>query len=80
MGWTFNYPVSLVYKIDNKMQALIQNNYRAKIQKEFIWLITMLLMIVGLPLLKNIIVVILEKLYELFIQRAIEKWNRFTGL
>jgi len=63
----------LVYKIDNKMQALIQNNYRAKIQKEIIWLITMLLMIVGLPLLKNIIVVILEKLYELFIQRAIEK-------
>jgi len=55
------------------MQALIQNNYRTKIQKEIIWLITMLLMIVGLPLLKNIIVVILEKLYELFIQRAIEK-------
>jgi len=63
----------LVYKIDNKMQALIQNNYRTKIQKEIIWLITMLLMILGLPLLKNVIVVILEKLYELFIQRAIEK-------
>lgn len=63
----------LVYKIDNKMQALTQNNYRTKIKKEFIWLITMLLMILGLPLLKNIIVVILEKLYELFIQRAIEK-------
>jgi len=63
----------LVFKIDNKMEALTQNNYRAKIQKEIIWLITMLLMIAGLPLLKNIIVVILEKLYELFIQRAIEK-------
>jgi len=63
----------LVYKIDNKMQALIQNNYRTKIQKEIIWSITMLLMILGLPLLKNVIVVILEKLYELFIQRAIEK-------
>jgi hypothetical protein len=55
------------------MEALTQNNYRTKIQKEFIWLITMLLMILGLPLLKNIIVVILEKLYELFIQRGIEK-------
>jgi len=55
------------------MEALTQNNYRAKIQKEIIWLITMLLMILGLPLLKNVIVVILEKLYELFIQRAIEK-------
>ncbi len=55
------------------MQSLTQNNYRAKIQKEIVWLITMLLMMVGLPLLKNIIVVILEKLYELFIQRVIEK-------
>jgi hypothetical protein len=63
----------LVYKIDNKMQALTQNNYKVKIQKEFAWLITMLLMIAGLPLVKNIIVIILEKLYELFIQRTIER-------
>ena len=55
------------------MQALTQNNYKAKIQKEFAWLITMLLMIAGLPLVKNIIVIILEKLYELFIQRTIER-------
>jgi hypothetical protein len=60
----------LVYKIDNKMQALTQNDYRTKIQKEFIWLITILLMIAGLPLLKNILVTILVKLYELLIQRA----------
>jgi hypothetical protein len=60
----------LVFKIDNKMQALTQNDYKTKIQKEFIWLITMLLMIAGLPLLKNILVAILVKLYELLIQRA----------
>ncbi len=52
------------------MQALTQNDYRTKIQKEFIWLITILLMIAGLPLLKNILVTILVKLYELLIQRA----------
>jgi hypothetical protein len=50
------------------MHALTQNNYRAKFQKEIAWLITMHIMILGLPLLKNIIVAILEKLYRLFIQ------------
>jgi hypothetical protein len=52
------------------MEAITRNNYRANIQREYAWLITMLLMIAGLPLFKNVIVVILEKLYELLIQRA----------
>ena len=52
------------------MKALIQNTNSIKLQKELVWLITILLMIAGLPLLKNILVAILVKLYELLIQRA----------
>ena len=52
------------------METRTQNNYRAKIHKQYIWLMTILLMIAGLPLLKNAIVAFLVKLYELFIQYA----------
>ncbi|HTN05494.1 hypothetical protein [Agriterribacter sp.] len=38
------------------------------IGEQLVWLITVLLLIAGLPLLKNIIVFILVKLYEIFIQ------------
>lgn len=55
------------------MEALTQNNYKAKMQKEFAWLITITLMVLGLPFLKNTIVAILVKLYEMFIQRNIAK-------
>jgi hypothetical protein len=50
------------------MKALIQDTN--KVQKELVWLITIILMIAGLPLFKNAIVAILLKLYEMFIQRA----------
>ena len=55
------------------METLTQDTNRTKIQNEFVWLITIIVMIAGLPLLKNAIVAILVKLYEMFIQRAIER-------
>lgn len=55
------------------MKTLTQDINRVKVQKEFAWLMTIVLMIAGLPLFKNIIVFILEKLYELIIQRVIER-------
>jgi hypothetical protein len=53
------------------MKALTQDINRVKAQKEFAWLITIVLIITGLPLLKNVIVFVLEKLYEIIIQRVI---------
>jgi hypothetical protein len=52
------------------METLIQDTNRAKIQKELVWLTTIIVLIAGLPLLKNAIAAILVKLYELLIQRA----------
>lgn len=46
---------------------------RLKIEKRIIWLVTLTLMIAGLPALKNTLIFILEKLYELFIQHAFAK-------
>ena len=42
-------------------------------EKEFAWLMTIALMVAGLPLLKNAVVSILIKLYELLIQHVIGK-------
>lgn len=55
------------------MKTLDQDISRLRIEKRIIWLVTVALMIVGLPALRNILVFILEKLYELFIQHAIAK-------
>ncbi len=57
----------------NEMKALHHDINRFNIEKQFLWLITVLLLVAGLPLLKNIIVFILVKLYELFIQQTIGK-------
>lgn len=48
-------------------------NYKNKLQveKRTVWLITILLSIAGFDWLKNIIVSILMKLYELIIQHAL---------
>lgn len=56
----------------NEMKALNYDTNRLKIEREIAWLITLALLVAGLPLLKNIIVFILVKLYELLIQQAIE--------
>jgi hypothetical protein len=55
------------------MKTLSQEINQLKTQKEFAWLITMLLMMASLAVFKNAIVFILEKLYEIIIQRAIER-------
>ena len=55
----------------NRMKTLSNDTSQLKIEKEFAWLMTIVLMIAGLPILKNAIVLILEKLYQLFIQHAI---------
>ncbi|HET7116934.1 MAG TPA: hypothetical protein VFI29_10615 [Hanamia sp.] len=55
------------------MTTLNHNFSRSKIEKEFAWLITIILIVAGLPILKNVIVLILEKLYQLFIQHAMGK-------
>ena len=55
----------------NRMKTLSNDTSQLKIEKEFAWLMTIVLMIAGLPILKNEIVLILEKLYQLFIQHAI---------
>jgi len=57
----------------NEMKTLNYDTNRFNIEKQLVWLITILLMVTGLPLLKNIIVFILVKLHELFIQHAIGK-------
>lgn len=55
------------------MKALTQDIDEVKAQKKFAWLITMVLIITGLPLLKNGIVFVLEKLYQMIIQRVIQR-------
>ena len=52
------------------MKIVTQDINRIKIQKEFAWLVTIVLMIAGLPILKNAIVSVLVKLYEMVIQRG----------
>jgi hypothetical protein len=56
-----------------EMTTLNHDTSRLKIEKRFVWLMTIALMIAGLPLLKNTVVSILLKLYELLIQHAIGK-------
>jgi hypothetical protein len=56
-----------------EMTTLNHDTSRLKIEKGFVWLMTIALMVAGLPLLKNTVVSILLKLYELFIQHAIGK-------
>ena len=46
---------------------------KLKVDKLTGWVTTGLLVIIGFPFFKNIIVSILVKLYELFIQQAIER-------
>ncbi|HEY5370592.1 MAG TPA: hypothetical protein VIJ75_16525 [Hanamia sp.] len=55
------------------MKTLNHDIRRLKIEKEFAWLMTIALMVTGLPLLKNAVVSILVKLYELLIQHVIGK-------
>jgi len=57
----------------NEMKTLNHDIRRLKIEKKFAWLMTIALMITGLPLLKNAVISIFVKLYELFIQHAIGK-------
>jgi len=52
------------------MRTSIDNSTQLKIEKEMIWFLTFLLMIIGLPILKNAAIFILAKLYELFIQHG----------
>ncbi len=55
------------------MKALNHDIRRLKMEKEFAWLMTIALMVASLPLLKNAVVSILIKLYELLIQHVIGK-------
>jgi hypothetical protein len=55
------------------MKTLNPEFSRLKIEKEFSWLITIALLVAGFPLLKNAIVSILVKIYEVVIQHAIGK-------
>jgi hypothetical protein len=55
------------------MKTLSPEFSRLKIEKEFAWLLTLAVLIAGLPILKNAVVFILEKLYELFIQYSVGK-------
>lgn len=57
----------------NEMTTLNHDISLLKIEKRIIWLVTIAIMIAGLPALKNTMIFILEKLYELFIQHAIGK-------
>jgi len=52
------------------METLHHNISRFNFGKEITWIITIALMVAGLPVLKNAIIFILVKLYELFIQDA----------
>jgi hypothetical protein len=55
------------------MKTLDHNISWLKIEKQLVWLITIILATSALPLLKNALVFVLEKLYELFIQHGIGK-------
>jgi hypothetical protein len=52
------------------METLHHNISRFNFGKEITWIITITFMVAGLPVLKNAIIFILVKLYELFIQDA----------
>jgi hypothetical protein len=55
------------------MKTLNHELSKLKIENEFSWLITIALLVAGFPLLKNAVVSILVKLYEVFIQHGIGK-------
>ena len=55
------------------METLSHNIIWSKIDRQFAWIITISLVIMGFPLIKNIIIPVLEKIYELFIQQGIGK-------
>ena len=57
----------------NEMKALNHDIRRLKMEKEFAWLMTISLMVVSLLFLKNAVIFILVKLYELLIQHVIGK-------
>jgi hypothetical protein len=57
----------------NEMKTLNHDIRRLKMEKEFAWLMTIALMVIGLPFLKNAVVSILIKLYELLIENVIGK-------
>ena len=57
----------------NEMKALNHDIRRLKMEKEFAWLMTISLMVVSLPFLKNAVIFILVKLYEPLIQHVIGK-------
>lgn len=46
--------------------------YKLKTDRLAVWFITALFTIIGFPYLKNLIVFILIKLYELFIQHGVD--------
>jgi hypothetical protein len=62
----------LVYKIFYTNGNIAYNISHFNFRKEITWLITIALMAAALPILKNAIIFILEKLYELFIQDALK--------
>lgn len=53
------------------MKTFPHDTRQVKMEKEFAWLMTIALVVTGLPLFKNAIVSILIKLYELLIQHVI---------
>lgn len=55
------------------MKTLNYDINRSKIEKGIIWFVTVAIMIAGLPIIRHILVFIIEKLYELFIQHGIVK-------
>ena len=55
------------------MKILNYDLNRLEIEKKIAWLLTVALMVAGLPILKNAVVFIFEKIYELFIQHAFVK-------
>lgn len=57
----------------NEMTVLNHDIARIRIEKRIIWLVAIALAIAGLPALRNTLMLILEKLYELFIQHGFWK-------
>ena len=55
------------------METINDTIGRFKIEKQFSWLMMVVLLISGLPFFKNAVVFVLEKLYELFINYGIGK-------
>ena len=55
------------------METINHDISRQKIDKQFAFLVTLTLVVKGFPLFRNAIVLVLEKLYELFIQQSISK-------